>query len=49
MIAASKMKRAQTQALKGRPYLTKLKEILADIIFLSDPRWSILYWKKSGG
>ncbi len=38
MIAASKMKRAQTQALKGRPYLTKLKEILADIIFLSDPR-----------
>ena len=38
MIAASKMKRAQTQALKGRPYLNKLKEILADIVFLSDPR-----------
>lgn len=37
MIAASKMKKAQTQALKGRPYLNKLKEILADLIYLSDP------------
>ena len=38
MIAASKMKRAQNQALKGRPYLQKLSAIIADLVFLSDPK-----------
>ena len=38
MIAASKMKRAQNQALKGRPYLEKLSAIIADLVFLSDPK-----------
>ena len=38
MIAASKMKRAQNQALKGRPYLSKLSDILTDLVYLSDPK-----------
>jgi len=38
MIAASKMKRAQTQALKGRPYLQKLSQIIADLVHLSEPK-----------
>jgi F-type H+-transporting ATPase subunit gamma len=37
MIAASKMKKAQAQALKGRPYLKKLMEIIADLIYVSEP------------
>ncbi len=32
MIAASKMKRAQNQALKGRPYLDKLREVIGNIL-----------------
>ena len=38
MIAASKMKRAQNQALKGRPYLQKLSAIIADLVFLNEPK-----------
>lgn len=38
MIAASKMKRAQNQALKGRPYLRKLQEILAHLLVLNQPK-----------
>ncbi len=38
MIAASKMKRAQNQATKGRPYLTKLSEIITNLIYFSDPK-----------
>lgn len=38
MIAASKMKRAQNQALKGRPYLNKLTEIITNLVYLSDPK-----------
>lgn len=38
MIAASKMKRAQNQALKGRPYLNKLSDIITNLVYLSDPR-----------
>lgn len=37
MIAASKMKKAQQQALKGRPYINKLKEIIANLIHVSQP------------
>jgi F-type H+-transporting ATPase subunit gamma len=37
MIAASKMKKAQQQALKGRPYLKKLTEIIADLLYVSEP------------
>lgn len=37
MIAASKMKKAQAQALKGRPYLRKLTEIIANLIYVSEP------------
>ncbi len=40
MVAASKMKKAQQQALKGRPYINKLKEIVADLIHGSEPRLS---------
>lgn len=40
MIAASKMKKAQAQALKGRPYLQKLTEIIADLIYVSEPALS---------
>lgn len=32
MVAASKMRRAQMQALKGRPYLLKLEEMIASLI-----------------
>ena len=37
MIAASKMKKAQAQALKGRPYLKKLTEIIANLIYGNEP------------
>lgn len=40
MIAASKMKKAQAQALKGRPYLKKLTEIIANLIHMSEPALS---------
>lgn len=38
MIAASKMKRAQQQAIKGRPYLNKLKQIIANLVHGSEPK-----------
>ncbi|MCC7197325.1 ATP synthase F1 subunit gamma [Candidatus Peregrinibacteria bacterium] len=38
MVAASKMKRAQSQALKGRPYLKKLTEIIAHLLYLQNPQ-----------
>lgn len=38
MIAASKMKRAQQQALKGRPYVNKLSQIISNLVFLNDPK-----------
>ncbi len=38
MVAASKMKKAQQQALAGRPYLHKLREILFNLIYSSEPR-----------
>jgi len=49
MIAASKMKRAQNQALKGRPYLGKLTQIISNLVYLSDPKLShpLLKSKKS--
>jgi F-type H+-transporting ATPase subunit gamma len=49
MIAASKMKKAQSQALKGRPYLKKLTEVIADLIYVSEPPLShpLLEVKKS--
>lgn len=37
MIAASKMRRAQNQAVKGRPYVNKLIEMIADLTYLSEP------------
>jgi F-type H+-transporting ATPase subunit gamma len=40
MIAASKMKKAQQQALKGRPYMKKLTEIIADLLYVSEPQLS---------
>ncbi len=45
MIAASKMKRAQMAALKGRPYLQKLEEVITDIVTYSDPPLSHPYLK----
>jgi F-type H+-transporting ATPase subunit gamma len=38
MIAAAKMKKAQQQALKGRPYIKKLSEIIANLVYLSEPK-----------
>ena len=37
MIAASKMKRAQQAALKGRPYVKKLEEMIGNLLAFSDP------------
>lgn len=37
MIAASKMRRAQNQAIKGRPYVKKLTEMIGDLTYLSEP------------
>lgn len=36
MIAAAKMKKAQNQALKGRSYMEKLKEIIGNLAFYTD-------------
>jgi len=38
MIAASKMKRAQMAALKGRPYIQKLEEIIGNLVAFSEPQ-----------
>lgn len=40
MISAAKMKKAQQQAIKGRPYLKKLSEIIANLVYLSEPKLS---------
>ena len=37
MVAASKMRKAQMAALRGRPYLEKLEEVIHNLIALSDP------------
>jgi len=37
MVAASKMRRAQNQALASRPYALKLNQILANLVKLVDP------------
>ncbi len=47
MIAASKMKRAQNQALKGRPYLEKLEDIIGNLIGMSSTPLSHPLLKKS--
>lgn len=46
MIAASKMKRAQMAALKGRPYINKLEEVIGDLVTFSDPALSHPFLKK---
>lgn len=46
MIAASKMKRAQMAALKGRPYLEKLEEVITDLVTYSDPALSHAFLQK---
>jgi len=46
MIAASKMKRAQMAALKGRPYLQKLEEVIGDLVTFSDPPLSHPFLRK---
>lgn len=46
MIAAAKMKKAQQQALKGRPYLKKLSQIITNLVFLSDPPLKHPFFKK---
>ncbi|MBI2464056.1 ATP synthase F1 subunit gamma [Candidatus Peregrinibacteria bacterium] len=37
MVAASKMRRAQTQALRGRAYMNKLTEMIARLAYYSQP------------
>lgn len=37
MIAASKMKRAQQAALRGRPYIKKLEEVIGHLLAFSNP------------
>ncbi len=46
MIAASKMKRAQMAALRGRPYLQKLEEVIGNLVLFSDPKLSHPFLKK---
>lgn len=46
MIAASKMKRAQMQALRGRPYLEKLEEIIAHLLYYGGTSLSHPFLKK---
>jgi F-type H+-transporting ATPase subunit gamma len=38
MIAASKMKRAQQQAIKGRPYINRLRQVIANLVYGSEPK-----------
>src|SRR5579883_3581446 len=38
MISASKMKRAQMAALKGRPYLRELEELISNLILHAEPK-----------
>ena len=38
MVSASKMKRAQQMAIKGRPYMSKLQEIIANLLALPEPK-----------
>ncbi len=37
MVAAAKMKKAQQQALMGRPYLDKLQQVMSSLFFSSEP------------
>ncbi|MBI5414270.1 ATP synthase F1 subunit gamma [Candidatus Peregrinibacteria bacterium] len=37
MVAASKMRFAQRQSLKGRPYITKLSEMIGEVVFTNEP------------
>lgn len=48
MIAASKMKRAQMAALRGRPYVLKLEEVIGDLVSFSDPPLRHPFLKKRG-
>lgn len=47
MVAAAKMKKAQQQALMGRPYLNKLREVLNSLIFSSEPKLSHPFMEKN--
>lgn len=38
MVSAAKMRKAQHQALVGRPYLNKLREMLSSLIYSSEPK-----------
>ncbi len=46
MIEASKMRRAQLAAIKGRPYLRKLEEVIGNLVNYSDPVLSHPFLKK---
>jgi F-type H+-transporting ATPase subunit gamma len=48
MIAASKMKRAQTMALRGRPYIQKLEEVIGNLVNYSNPPLSHPFLNKRG-
>src|SRR5260221_9596250 len=49
MIAASKMKRAQMAALRGRPYVQKLEEVIGNLVMFSDPKLSHPFLQKREG
>lgn len=47
MVAAATMKKAQNQALMGRPYLNKLREVMSSLIFSSEPRLTHPFLEKN--
>lgn len=47
MVAAAKMKKAQQQALMGRPYLNKLRQIMSSLIFSSEPKLTHPFLEKT--
>ncbi len=47
MVAAAKMKKAQQQALTGRPYLHKLRQIMSSLIHSSEPKLTHSFLEKT--
>ena len=47
MVSAAKMRKAQLQALVGRPYLNKLREMLSSLIYSSEPKLTHPFLEKS--
>jgi len=48
MVSAAKMRKAQQQALVGRPYLNKLREMLSSLIYSSEPKLTHAFLERTG-